>query len=408
GLAGGPARPLAQARKGTTMATAGQAGDTAGETFQRRRLIGAAIMVACAVVCVLDASGVALKVTVGLLMLAAELGLIFVRRGPSPPAGLLASSLVIAAGLTVTVLVPRAVGEVPVVLGAAGLPGFLSPGWPRSIGIAVVSVAFGVSVAVISGSPVGLLAGAGAWAIADRSVEHAAFRAERDRALALLAEVEASRQAQREAAAVEERNRIAREMHDVLAHSLAGLSMQLQAIRAVAAAEGASPSITVPIDRAAELARAGVQEARAAVGVLRAPRLHGLDDLEGLVRGFPGEVGMHVDGQPGRLGPEAGHAVYRAVQEAMTNTARYATGSGIEVAVTWGPAQLRVRVSDHGLPAGHQPSGVKGSGTGIKSMTDRIEAAGGRLTAGPAPNGSGWLVEITVPVIGGPDGEVSV
>ena len=270
------------------MTAAGPAARPPEETRHGRSLSGAAIMVISGVVCVIDGHGLALKIAVGALMLAAELGLILIRRGPARRAGLLANILVIAAGITVTVLVPNGLGEVPVLAGASVLPRFLDAGWPRGAGIAVVSVAFGVSVMAISGSPVGLLAGAGAWALADRSVEQAAYRAERDRALALLAEVEASRQAQREAAAAEERNRIAHEMHDVLAHSLAGLSMQLQAIRAVAAAEGAPPSITGPVDRAAELARAGVAEARAAVGVLREPRRHGLGDLEALVSGFPG------------------------------------------------------------------------------------------------------------------------
>jgi signal transduction histidine kinase len=383
-------------------ATAGQFRDSRGETFGSRGLIGPALMVVCGVVCVLRAPGVPVKVTSGALMLAAELGLIGARRAPAQLSGLLSVSVTIVAGLAVTVLVPSGLGEVPVLAGAGILPRYLAPGWPRNAGITAVAVAFGAAVVVISRSPLGLLAGAGAWALADRSIEQAAYRAERDRALALLAEVEASRQAQREAAAAEERNRIAREMHDVLAHSLAGLSMQLQAIRAVAAAEGAAPSITGPIDRAAELARDGVKEARAAVGALRGPQLRGVSDLPGLVNGFPGEVSLQVSGEPADLAPEAGHAVYRAVQEAMTNTARYATGSGITVAVTWAPERLRVQVRDHGLPAGHQPSGVKGSGTGIASMAGRVEAAGGQLTAGPAPDGRGWLVEVTVPVLSGP------
>jgi signal transduction histidine kinase len=390
-----------------TVAAAGRAGDAPEGFFGRRSLIGPAIMVICGVVCVIDASGLALKITAGALMVVAELGLIVARRSAAQRTRLLAIGLTIAAGVTVTLLVRPGLGEVPALAGIANLPRYLPAGLVRGTSVGAVSVAFGVSVMVISGSPVGLLAGVGAWALADRTAEHAAFEAERDRALALLAEVEASRQAQREAAAAEERNRIAAEMHDVLAHSLAGLSMQLQAIRAVAAAEGAAPSITGPIDRAAELAREGVQEARAAVGALRGPQLHGLDDLAGLVKGFPGEVRLHVGGQPGRLDPEAGHAVYRAVQEAMTNAARYATGSDIDVEVTWGPARLRVRVRDYGLPAGRQPSGVTGSGTGIKSMADRSEAVGGRLAAGPAPTGPGWLVEITIPVIGGPDSEVN-
>jgi hypothetical protein len=96
----------------------------------------------------------------------------------------------------------------------------------------------------------------------------------------------------------------------------------------------------------------------------------------------------------------------------MTNSARYATGSAVAVTVTWDRAQLCVRVRDHGLPAGHEPSGVKGGGTGISSMAGRIEAAGGRLTAGPLTDpladsladgslagGPGWLVELSVPVI---------
>jgi signal transduction histidine kinase len=378
------------------------AGETQGEASEGVSLIGTGVMVIAAVVCVIDASGLAAKIAAGALMLAAELGLILARRFPAQRRGLVAVSLTSAAGLAVTLLAPSALGEVPVLAGASILPRYLPAGWPRGVGIGIISVSFGVSIFIISGSPVGLLAGAGAWALANRSVEHDAFRSERDRALALLAEVEASRQAQREAAAAEERNRIAGEMHDVLAHSLAGLSLQLQAIRAVAAAEGASASITGPIDRAAELAREGVQEARAAVGALRAPRLRGPDDLAGLVQGFPGEVALQVNGQPEPLEPATGHAVYRAVQEAMTNTARYATGSAIDVAVTWDPAWLRVRVRDYGVPAGRQPSGVKGSGTGVKSMADRVEAAGGRLTAGPALDGPGWLVEIIVPVAGGP------
>jgi signal transduction histidine kinase len=384
------------------MATGGQAGDTPAWTSGRRGLLGIAIMAVSGVVCVLDASGTPLKITAGVLMLAAELGLIAARRGPGPLAGTVALSVTIATGIAVTILVPQGLGEVPVLAGAAVLPRCLPAGRARGVAIGVVSVAFAVSVMVISRSPTGLLAGAGAWALADRSIEQAAFRAERDRALALLAEVEASRQAQHEAAAAAERNRIAREIHDVLAHSLAGLSMHLQAIRAVAAAQGASPSITGPIDRAAELARDGVQEARAAVGALRGPQLRGLDDLAGLVRGFPGGASLRAHGrQDGTLDPEAGHAVYRAVQEAMTNAARYATGSGIDVDVAWDPARLRVRVRDHGLPATHGPSGVKGSGTGITSMAERVEAAGGRLTAGPAPDGPGWLVEITLPVASG-------
>jgi signal transduction histidine kinase len=93
----------------------------------------------------------------------------------------------------------------------------------------------------------------------------------------------------------------------------------------------------------------------------------------------------------------------------MTNAARYATGSTIDVKVAWGAEELLVRVRDHGLPAQRSPSGVTGSGTGIKSMTGRIEAVGGTLTAGPDPGGPGWRVEARLPVTrrGGANGEVN-
>jgi signal transduction histidine kinase len=385
----------------------GRLGGTLRETLDNRHLIGAAIMAVSGVVTVVGAVGLTLKIIAGALMLAAGLGLTLARRVSARRASLVAVGVAVAAGITVVLIVPNGFGTAPVLIGAAVLPRYLSAGWQHQVGIAVVSLAYGLSIAVTSGTAIGLVAGVGAWALADRSVEQAAFRAEHDRTIVLLAEVEASRHAQREAAAAQERNRIAGEMHDVLAHSLAGLSMQLQAVRAVAAAEGASSSITGPIDRAADLAREGAREARAAVGALRGPRLRGVADLEGLVNGFPGEVGLRVDGRPAQLGAEAGHAVFRAVQEAMTNAARYATGSGVEVHVAWDAAWLRVRVRDHGLPAGHELSGVTGSGTGIRSMIGRVEAAGGRLAAGPAPDGPGWLVEMTVPVVGDREEELS-
>jgi signal transduction histidine kinase len=355
-------------------------------------------MLACGVISVLYAHGTAAKVAAGLLVAGAEVGLLVARRFPVQRAGLLAALTCVAAGLAAMLVAPQGVGEIPALAGTSILPRYLPVGWVRNLAVGAVSVAFGIVVLVISGNAIGLLAGVGAWALADRSIERAALEAERDRSLALLAEVEASQLTQLEAAATEERNRIAREMHDVLAHTLAGLSMQLQAIRAVAAAEGASAAVTGPIDRAADLAREGLQEARAAVGALRAPQLYGVDDLEGLVARFPGEADLQVTGQPGRVSPEAGHAVYRAVQEAMTNAARYATGSAVDVGVTWAPARLLVRVRDYGLPAGRRPSGVKGSGTGIASMAGRVEAAGGTVTAGSVPDGGGWQVQVTVPV----------
>ncbi|BBA95503.1 putative histidine kinase [Actinacidiphila reveromycinica] len=366
--------------------------------FTGRALGAAAVMVLCMAVSVVAAPGAATKAAVGVLGFLAELGMVLSRRILPADRAVWGVLLTIGSGFAITLLAPIGLGEIPVLVGAAVLPLCVPPGPVRSAGVAVVAVGFGVAIMVISGSATGLLAAVGAWFIADRTAEHAELLAERDRVVALLAEVEANRLARQEAAAAEERGRIAREMHDVLAHSLAGLNLQLQAVRAVAAREGASPALTGPLERAAELAREGVQEARAAVGALRAGPSRGVDDLGTLVHGFPGGARLRVTGRPGLLSPEAGHAVYRAVQEALTNAARYATGSVVEVNVAWDAGEVRVAVRDHGLPAGRDPSGVQGSGSGLRGMAERIGRAGGTVAAGPVPGGPGWRVTLRVPV----------
>ncbi|UXX94737.1 sensor histidine kinase [Streptomyces sp. AD2-2] len=367
--------------------------------FERGDVVGAGALIACVVVSVIAADGTGLKVVVAVLGLCAELGMVLSGRALPTPLTWFGVALTIGTGFAIMALVPAGLGEVPVLAAAAVLPMCIPAGPVRNACVALLAVGFGVAVMVIFGSVAGLLSAVGVWLLADRSIEHAALQAERDRAVALLAEVEASRASRQEAAALEERRRIAHEMHDVLAHSLAGLSMQLQAVRAIARRDGAPATLTEPLDRAAELARDGVQEARAAVGALRSVPLRGVADVDGLTRGFPGEARLRVSGRPGRLTPEAGHAVYRAVQEAMTNAARYATGSAIDVHLVWEGSELRAVVRDHGLPAGRGPSGVQGSGTGLRGMAERIEAVGGSVTAGPAPEGPGWRIALRVPVV---------
>ncbi|WP_260470656.1 sensor histidine kinase, partial [Streptomyces sp. RP5T] len=293
---------------------------------ERRGLVGAVAMLISVVVSVPAASGTGGKVIVGVLGAVAVAGTLLGQRASSARWAVAGLSLTIVMGFAITALAPAGLGEVAILFGTAFLPTRMAPGRARTAVIATVATGFGVLIMLITRSAAGLLAGVAAWILADRFVEHAALEAERNRAMALLAEVEASRQAQSEAAALEERARIVREMHDVLAHSLAALSMQLQALRAVAAGEGAGESLTGPLDRAADLARDGVQEVRAAVGALRGAPQRGVDGLAALVERYPGTVRMRVAGKEGRLSPAADHAVYRAVQEALTNAARYATG----------------------------------------------------------------------------------
>jgi signal transduction histidine kinase len=317
-------------------------------------------------------------------------------RGPerTAPAALLLCS---AGGIAAMLLAPSGVAEWPVLL-AAVHSRTLFRGDAGLAVTGVLAILFGGAVGLISHSLVGVIAGLGVPALAARRLGQLELERERDRAVRLLAELEAARDAQAEAAALQERGRIAREMHDVLAHSLAGLSLQLQATRAVAARENVSSVVMEPLERAAELARSGVDEAKAVVGALRSPARPGLGiaEVPALIERFPGAAVLTVDGSPGVLSDSAGHAIYRGVQESLTNAARYAPGSAVSVALNWEPAQLRVVISDQGS-AGVEVPGCQGSGQGLHGMQERVAAAGGQLTSGPL--GTGWQTEIVVPVM---------
>ena len=290
------------------------------------RVIAWSLLVAAAV---WAAHGLAAKVAAGVLMAVAALGTQLSTREDSayrPAATLVA----IAAGLAVILLAPNGLGEIPVLVAVMAIPNAFPARVATALLIAV-TVLFGLAVWWVSDSFAGLLAGLAVPFLAQRAVQRREILRERDRAQALLVELEIGRDAEAQAAALRERGRIAREMHDVLAHSLAGLSLQLQAARAVAAKEGASADVLGPLDRAADLARDGLAEARAAVGTLRDPVGLGVNDLGALVDRHPGDAQLHVTGAPASVSPEAGHAAYRAVQEALTNAARYAPGSHVTV-----------------------------------------------------------------------------
>lgn len=345
-----------------------------------------------------EAHGVANRIVAGVLMAAAS-GVLFGFASASQrlrPAILIFSS---AAGLAACFFSPSGIAEVPVFLSASRVPDAFDGEALRWFTI-VDAIAVGVTLACISHSLPAAMAGIGVPLLVQRSLERRELVRERDRAQALLLEVEAGRDAETQAAALRERGRIAREMHDVLAHSLAGLSVQLQAVRAVATREDVGPTVLEPLDRAAVLARDGLAEARAVVSTLRDPVGLGLDALPALVERHPGEAEFTVAGSPGSVRPEAGHAIYRAVQEALTNAARYAPGSPVRVELVWGPDVLGVTVADDGPAPERTAVRGQGSGLGLAGMTERIQQVGGTLQAGPHPGG-GWAVSATVPATEG-------
>jgi signal transduction histidine kinase len=212
----------------------------------------------------------------------------------------------------------------------------------------------------------------------------------------LLAELAASRDAQAQAAKLGERQRLAREMHDVLAHSLSGLILQLEGARMLAARDPGDERLRAAVERAHQLGRSGLQEAQRAIGTLRDDELPGPERLAELARQFSADRGVScsvtVAGEPRALGSEARLALYRVAQEALTNVARHASGTEkVAVTLAYEQGSTRLTVED----VGADPARPGGGGYGLTGMRERAELLGGRLTAGPT--GRGFRVELVVP-----------
>ncbi|WP_225978255.1 sensor histidine kinase [Gandjariella thermophila] len=211
-----------------------------------------------------------------------------------------------------------------------------------------------------------------------------------------LAREQQAREEHARAAALAERARIARELHDVLAHSLAGLSLNLQTARLLLAREGASAEVMARIEQAQRLAADGIAEARQAVAALRddpVPPHRRIADLVAAVR-LEGAAAADVvvDGTPRELPAEIAQALHRVAQEALTNARKHAPDGTIRVVLEYRPEHVVLTVSNtDGRPA---PTVVAG-GYGLVGMRERAEQVGGELEAGPVADG--WRVRLVVP-----------
>jgi signal transduction histidine kinase len=211
----------------------------------------------------------------------------------------------------------------------------------------------------------------------------------------LVVELAASREAQARAAGLAERQRLAREMHDVLAHALSGLMLQLEGARMLAAEDPSDPRLPEVVNRAHQLGKAGLDEARRAIGMLRDDELPGPERLPGLAAEFERDRGVPcrftVTGAPRELGSEARLALYRVAQEALTNVAKHANAERVDVRLAYGGSATRLTVEDFGNTGQHEAS----DGYGLTGMRERAELLGGTLTAGPTA--TGFRVELDVP-----------
>jgi signal transduction histidine kinase len=231
------------------------------------------------------------------------------------------------------------------------------------------------------------------------------IRTQEAQAEQLLIELEESRGAELRAAALAERQRLARDMHDVLAHSLSGLLLQLEGARLLALASPADERLAGTIDRAHELAKNGLDEARRAIGMLRDDDLPGPDRLAALTAAFQADNGVPArsssSGTPRELASAVRLALYRVTQEALTNVRKHARPERVEVRLEYLPDQVSLAVEDVGAPAAAPPAGGEG-GYGLTGMRERAELLGGTLDA--APTGAGFRVLLKVPA-GDPAGD---
>lgn len=227
------------------------------------------------------------------------------------------------------------------------------------------------------------------------------LRASDERMEELLVELEETREAQAQAVALAERQRLAREMHDVLAHSLSGLMLHLEGARLLATTTESDPRVAAAIGNAHQLAKSGLEEARQALGMLRDDQLPGPDRLTDLTNAFERDSGVpchfEVHGAPRTLNPQTRLALYRVTQEALTNIRKHARPERVEVRLDYQDDATLLRVEDFGGTAPPEPAPA--SGYGLTGMRERAELIGGTLTAGrPDENAdTGFRVELRVP-----------
>jgi signal transduction histidine kinase len=328
-------------------------------------------------------------------------------------AGLSPASTAVAVGAVVAVSAgARLSVEVSLAIVAETIAAFL-----------VAAITEGVTATAIVGETAGLLA-LWAFGLTRRAYVLRAVEAEE-----ALEQARRAHAAETQAAALAERARIAREIHDVLAHSLAAVSVNLQAAEGLLEAlAGQGPEVAKAmecVERAGALTKEGMVETRRAILALRdddagdprpgyasgqpgspaadepggrperlAARLRALADEHGA--DGDGPVAFTVTGTPRVLGPDAALTAFRAAQEALTNVRKHAPGQPAAISLRYGPDETVLTVSNP-LPAGGSggPLARAGAGYGLTGLRERAALAGGTLAAGP--DGGQWLVRLRLP-----------
>jgi signal transduction histidine kinase len=352
---------------------------------------------AVAVVLAVYAAAVATAVSVG-----------WARRGPAAQAAVIA--LIGGCGVALAILQPHGPVEIAASMGV-WIAAVRLPAVPAAVAAGAITAALAVAVGLTeqpaAQSAITAVLLCLLLAVTGQFIRRG--RQSQDRTELLLAQLQDAQEAEAAAAALAERSRIAGELHDVLAHSLSGLAIQLQGARKLAGREAVSEALRAAIERSAELTKAGLADARQAVSALRGEQLPTLAQLGALVEDFGRDTGaaatLRIDGTSRPLPAEAALALFRGAQEALTNITRYAPGATTAVTVSYQADRTLVTIEDHVCSAGADPGTAPrarpgllagaGGGHGLAAMRERAQRAGGTARAGPTAGG--WLVELEVP-----------
>lgn len=239
--------------------------------------------------------------------------------------------------------------------------------------------------------------GWGAWAAGTTLSAGAALMIRRERLL--LEQLRAAQVGLAERSRAEERERIARELHDVIAHSLTVSLLHVSSARLAVQHDPADAARA--LEEAERLGRQSLSEVRSIMGRSReadggiaapAPRIDGVQELVEQFRGAGVEVSLTVSGDLEQVPATTGSTAYRIAQESLTNAVKHAPGTAVAVRLSAGPRGVELTVDSAGAPG-------TGAGMGVAAMGERARAVGGRCAAGP--QGSGWRVHATLPGAGG-------
>ncbi|MFT3877813.1 MAG: histidine kinase [Propioniciclava sp.] len=227
-------------------------------------------------------------------------------------------------------------------------------------------------------------------------------RARYEAAIERAAVLEAQQEVERRLAAADERATIAREMHDILGHSLNAIAMQAEGTRHVLRADpDRADAALAGIGR---LSRGAVDEVRGLIDVLRtedgaalrrpAPLLTDLPALIGTFRGSNERIRLQASGDLGEVPAHVARAGYRIVQEALTNAAKHAPGAPVTVRVAVMDGAVDLMIAN---PATRPAAPPARRGHGLVGMGERARCLGGTIHAGPDPTAGGWTVAATLP-----------